>query len=401
MNIRTISAILMACTFAAHTGHDLNAEPPPASSNVILRGDFLNSRIRFERDGKGHVAFLGGSITEMDGYRPIVMARLKKRFPKTEFTFTNAGLSSTCSNTGAFRLQKDILDKGPVDLFFVEFAVNDHQDAALSRARATRGMEGILVQLRQDNPNADIVMTHFVNPPMLKALEGSKEFTSIDAHNAVAAHYGITVNHVAQELTDRIAAGSMTWKEYGGVHPAPPGNAMAAGMIMDSLEKKWGGELPADARPKAYPVQELLDPHSYSRGRYVDASAIQADQGWTRSVPSLDPSTTGKLRTAYQGLPMLHCTTPGAKLTVSFKGSAIGAFILAGKDAGIVQYRIDEGEPMQMDTRHRYSKGLNYPRTILFADELENGEHTLELEILAREGTSGGNAFRALQFVAN
>lgn len=54
---------------------------------------------------------------------------LEKTFPETEFTFTNAGISSTCSTTGAFRLKEEVLGKGPVDLFFVEFAVNDNSDA--------------------------------------------------------------------------------------------------------------------------------------------------------------------------------------------------------------------------------------------------------------------------------
>ncbi len=32
------------------------------SPNVHLRGEFANARLRFERDGIGHVAFIGGSI---------------------------------------------------------------------------------------------------------------------------------------------------------------------------------------------------------------------------------------------------------------------------------------------------------------------------------------------------
>jgi hypothetical protein len=54
---------------------------------------------------------------------------LQRRFPDTKFTFTDAGLSSTCSTTGAFRLSTDVLSQGPVDLLFIEFAVNDDQDA--------------------------------------------------------------------------------------------------------------------------------------------------------------------------------------------------------------------------------------------------------------------------------
>ena len=39
--------------------------------NTIYRGSYQNSRIRFEKK-TGRVAFIGGSITQMEGYRPIL-----------------------------------------------------------------------------------------------------------------------------------------------------------------------------------------------------------------------------------------------------------------------------------------------------------------------------------------
>ena len=78
------------------------AEPArPFGSNVQWRGSLNNSRLQFEQGKKGRVAFIGGSITEMNGYRPMVCEALKQRFPQTEFTFVDAGISSTCSTTGA------------------------------------------------------------------------------------------------------------------------------------------------------------------------------------------------------------------------------------------------------------------------------------------------------------
>ncbi|MCA9081612.1 MAG: hypothetical protein KDA58_13700, partial [Planctomycetaceae bacterium] len=65
--------VLLLATFGQRgleVGHPLYAEE--LSPNVHLRGNFQNSRIRFEREHVGHVAFIGGSITEMEGYRPLV-----------------------------------------------------------------------------------------------------------------------------------------------------------------------------------------------------------------------------------------------------------------------------------------------------------------------------------------
>ena len=50
------------------------------------------------------VAFLGGSITNMTGWRNKVMAYFKDSFPGIEFTFINAGIQSLGSVPDAFRL---------------------------------------------------------------------------------------------------------------------------------------------------------------------------------------------------------------------------------------------------------------------------------------------------------
>src|SRR5258706_14209012 len=141
--------LALVCGLAAP---DVDTAVPADCRNVKFRGSLGNSRIVFEQSLQGHVAFMGGSITEMNGYRPMVCQNLQKRFPKTKFTFTDAGIASTCSTTGAFRLKEQVLDKGPVDLFFLEFAVNDDQDAHHARRECIRGLEGILAHVRRHNP---------------------------------------------------------------------------------------------------------------------------------------------------------------------------------------------------------------------------------------------------------
>ncbi|KPK45995.1 MAG: hypothetical protein AMK72_10325, partial [Planctomycetes bacterium SM23_25] len=65
-----LALMALAASGTAWAAEDLQ----PASANVRLRGSMNNCRIRFEQEKKGHVAFMGGSITEMNGYRPMVMA---------------------------------------------------------------------------------------------------------------------------------------------------------------------------------------------------------------------------------------------------------------------------------------------------------------------------------------
>ena len=111
---------------------------------------------------------------------------------QNRFSFINAGISSTCSTTGAFRLHRDVLSHGPIDLFFIEFAVNDDQDANHTYDECILGMEGIIRQIRTLYPRVDIVVTYFVNPKMLAQLQEGKKPTAMAAHEEVLERYQVS-----------------------------------------------------------------------------------------------------------------------------------------------------------------------------------------------------------------
>jgi pimeloyl-ACP methyl ester carboxylesterase/lysophospholipase L1-like esterase len=368
--------------------------------NIRLRGSLDNSRIQFEKTGRGHVAFIGGSITEMNGYRPMVCNSLRKRFPKTDFTFTAAGISSTCSTTAAFRLSDDVLSKGPVDLFFIEFAVNDDQDAGHARRECIRGMEGIVRQSRRHNPNTDIVITHFVNPGMLARLQAGTTPLSMRAHGDVAIHYRIPTIHLAKEVAERITAGSITWQQFGGTHPKPFGNQLCTDMINQLFDEAWGEPLATAAKPTPHAMpQQPLDARHYGNGRFIDLSQAMVESGWEIKTPNW-PAIAGSKRARFTRIPLMCGEQPGASLTLKFTGTAVGAYVVAGPDAAILEARVDQGDVHSVNLYHRFSKGLHYPRTVMFATDLPAGEHVLTLRI-ADDSKSKGHAARIMKFVAN
>jgi lysophospholipase L1-like esterase len=370
-------------------------------ANVHLCGTFENARIRFEREGRGHVAFMGGSITEMDGYRPRVMEILERRFPETQFTFTDAGVSSTCSTTGAFRLADDVLREGPVDLFFVEFAVNDDQDAHHSRRECIRGMEGIVRHVRSHNPSSDIVIVYFVNPEMLETWQAGEAPLSAAAHDEVARHYAIPTINLAKEVADRIDAGTFTWEEYGGTHPGPAGNALCAAMIDRLMAMAWGRPLGDEARAVGHPLPEPLDAKSYHNGRLIRPERARIVRDMRVEVPEWS-EIGGHCRGRFVDARLLCAETPGAEMALAFEGTAIGAYVLAGPDAGMVEVAIDGGPSKQVNLFHPFSRQLHYPRTVMFDADLEPGSHTLALRISAdRDPDSSGHAARILGFVEN
>jgi len=395
-----LSMAVFLTTGTATVGHQIPATPS-SDANIHLRGSFQNARLRFERDKRGHVAFIGGSITEMNGYRPLVMEMLQRRFPETDFTFTAAGVASTCSTTGAFRLQDDVLSQGPVDLFFAEFAVNDDQDAHHAYRECVRGMEGIIRHTRRHNPYADIVLVYFLNPGMLQTWQSGKVPLSVAAHDEVASHYAIPTINLAKEAAEQISAGTLTWQQYGGTHPGVIGNTLCANMIDSLLSLAWSDPASIDAERAAHSLPALLDRHSYAGGRLVAPDTAGIVRDMVVQVPDWS-KIKGNCRQRFTQNRLLCGEKPGAELTLDFAGTAIGAYILAGPDAGTVQVSTDGLPEKSIDLFHDFSTQLHYPRTVMFAADLKPGRHTLRLRVSDnKDPRSTGHALRVLYFVEN
>jgi len=395
------AVVQVVCTLPPAAKAEEGKLAPFDKSNINLRGSLDNSRIQFSKGKTGHVAFIGGSITEMNGYRPMVSAMLAKRFPGTKFTFTDAGIASTCSTTGAGRLVSDVLSKGPVDLFFIEFAVNDDQDAEHALRRCIRGMEGIVRHARTYNPNMDIVITYFVNPGMMKMIDAGKTPIPIAGHEKVARHYKVSTINLCREVTRQIKGKTLTWRQFGGVHPGRFGNAMCTKMIERLLTRAWTKPLAADAKKSTHKMPDKpLDAQSYSDGRFIGPARAKIKSGWKLGVPQWNKLKGGK-RGRFTKVTMLSADDTGAELTLEFTGRGIGAYVLAGPDAGVLEASIDGAQAVRIDLYHRHSRGLHYPRTVMFDADLKPGKHTLTLRTAAAKDRSDRKAARILQFVAN
>ncbi|MEZ6127465.1 MAG: SGNH/GDSL hydrolase family protein [Planctomycetaceae bacterium] len=389
------------CTLATAQPSLVSKPSTDTAEFVTLRGRVQNSLLRFSKSRTGHVAFLGGSITEMNGYRPRICEWLQKRFPDTDFTFTDAGIASTCSNTGAFRLKRDVLSRGPVDLLFVEFAVNDDQDAMHNADGCVRGMEGIIRAVRRHNPGADIVMTHFVNPGMLETLAAGNDILSASQHEKVAEHYHVSSVYLSKVVAARIKAGTLRWDQFGGTHPGPIGNQLAADLAVSILDQGWSESAATEIQFIPHPLPAPILPSSFDNGTLLPLESVEIENAWTLSEPDWS-KIAGSRRSRFVEVPLLHSETPSAALTFEFTGTAVGAFVVAGPDAGQLEFRIDGGSWQTVELFHRFSKGLHYPRTVMFASDLPANQHVVRVRLAkSHHPDSQGTAARVLHFVTN
>ena len=364
------------------------------------RGGLSNSRQVFEQTKKGTVAFVGGSITEMKGWRELVIEEIQRRFPDTEFEFISAGISSTGSTPGAFRLTTDVFTEGKkIDLLFEEAAVNDYTNFR-TPVEMLRGMEGIVRHARILNPNVDVVVMYFAEPDKCREYRSGKTPEVIVQHERVAEHYGIPSINLAKEVTDRIDAGEFTWeKDFRDLHPAPFGHRLYRDTISRLFDAAWGENA---AEPGTPDLPEPLDKFSYFRGRYVKIDDAKLGAGWTY-VEKWSPSEFRVgTRGGFVNVPMLESVTPGAELTFDFEGTAVGVFAIAGPDTGILEFSVDGAPWKSKDFYTPWSAGLYLPWSQVLEAELSPGPHTLRLRLSEEKNQkSAGTAFRIVHFLVN
>jgi sialidase-1 len=363
-----------------------------------IRGGLSNSYLNFTINKTGRVAFLGGSITDMKGWRDKICQYLITRFPETKFEFIQAGMPSTGSIPGAFRLENDVLSKGKIDLLFEEAAVNDK---GLTETEAIRGMEGIVRHALLTNPFMDIVLMYFVDPDKIKDYNAGKIPIVIHAHNKVAVQYNLPSLNLAKEVTDRINAGEFTWDDdFKNLHPSPFGQELYFKSISLLLENCWKQAV-SEGGKKPHIIPQQIDKNSYISGAYGDIHDAVNLKGWTidENWSPIDGIAT---RRGFVNVPMLISTEPGSAFIYSFKGSAIGISVAAGPDAGIIEYSIDNGDLVSKDLYTVWSSNLHLNLYMVLKDKLSPLQHELKIRISDNKNQkSTGNACRIVHFLVN
>ena len=121
-----IGLLLLPFEAFTQTHYDPNVLPK-GQEYFELRDGLANSHLKFAREKTGRIAFLGGSITAGGGWGDHTMKYFQQKFPDTKFEFIGAGIGSMGSVPHAFRLERDVLKKGPIDLLFVEAPRNSDE----------------------------------------------------------------------------------------------------------------------------------------------------------------------------------------------------------------------------------------------------------------------------------
>ncbi|CAL1519579.1 GDSL-type esterase/lipase family protein [Chitinophaga sp. MM2321] len=365
---------------------------------ITRYGNLDNALYHIKVDKKATVTFLGGSITNMNGWRGLVCKYLAATYPATAFTFNNAGIPSLGSLPHAFRFEKDVLEKGRTDLLFVEAAVNDRVNGT-NEITQRRAMEGIVRHALAVNPQMNIVLMAFVDEDKMADYHAGKVPVEVQVHQEIAKKYHLPFINLAKEVTNRIDAGEFNWKDdFKDLHPSAFGQELYFKTIRQLLDVAFNKAAPK--RLVAAKLPRPADAFNYKMGGYLDIHQAVNKKGFAVDE-SWQPSDKVGTREGFVHVPMLVSDGENASFELSFTGRTIGIGIVSGPDAGSINYTIDGGPQQKLDLHTQWSKSLYLPWYLILGDGLSTGNHVLHIQTGEPHGEAKNNVCRIVYFLVN
>jgi lysophospholipase L1-like esterase len=389
--MRLLFSALALC--AAILGQAADQDYPLADAQEVrARGGLPNFFQKAQTTGAElKIGYLGGSITAQKGWRVLTLEHFKKAYPQAAFTEINAAIGGTGSDLGVFRVQQDVLSKGP-DLLFVEFAVND---GGADPQRIIRAMEGIVRQTWKANPKCDICFVYTLTEALSPAMLEGKLQRSASAMEKVADFYGIPSVTLGMEVAKLAKAGKLLWKAPlpktdadkaalgdkfvfagDGVHPHDStGQVLYAQAIVRSLPAL----AIANNTPTTHVSNLALDPANWERATLVPINAAKLSDGIVRDAMKTDGYAKGWANR----LPaMVRLTQPGQSIEFKFKGTHCAVYDIIGPAGGMVAVTLDGKalKPVQrIDAYCTYSRLASF----VVGTDLPEGVHSVRLELTA------------------
>lgn len=345
---------------------------------MINRGNWHKLKKCMKKAASGQtitVGFLGGSITQGSlsstpetCYAYLVYEWWKKKFPKSEITFINAGIGGTTSQFGVSRVEDHLLKYAP-DFVLIEFAVNDDNTEFFEET-----YEGLIRRTLSDKCAPAVMLMNNV-----KYDDG---VNAEEMHLKVAEAYELPMVSMKNTIWSEIESGRISNREItpDDLHPNDAGHKLVAQVITDFLDRVYEASGTEEA-PSNFGENTLPDPvtenayeNSVRYQNYNSAPTVQgfkADEdpqndireifrkGWTAwkegNKISFTINCTG---VAVQYRKSVKQPTPIAKVVVD--GKEDQAVILDGN------FEEDWGDCLYIDTITRH---------------MQPGDHTVEITI--------------------
>lgn len=406
------AAVVSAC--AVSRGAEAPVYQAAKAEEVRAREGIGNVMKKIRSGEEVTVAYLGGSITAMNGWRNKTTDWLKATYPKATFKEVHAAIGGTGSDLGVFRLGRDVLAFQP-DLLFVEFATND---GGQPPEQIWRSMEGIVRQTWKQDPLTDIVFTYTITTAFTNDYCKGLCNRSASAMEMLADHYGIpSINfgvRVAQlinenklimdakvietavpkespdrdkQIREMLAADKRLLFANDGVHPRDEGHELYKAAIIAGLTQ-MKDQPAADHKAK---LARAFVADNWESAKMVPLTEKMVSGNWTKL-----PAEDGKQKAFGTRMGQIWMADqPGSKLHFKFRGAVAKVYDLLGPDGGQVTVTVDGkagGQPVP-----RFDSYCTYHRIATLGavyDGAPDQVHEVTIEIHPEQPDRHSVAFR-------
>lgn len=335
--------------------------------SLLSVGDMTRMSDVFQKAQNGEditVAYIGGSITEgynagtTEFYAKTCTDLLQGYFPDITVTGVNAGISGTPSLLGNLRLERDVLSADP-DIVFVEFAVNDGQEADYKNA-----YESLVRTLLTQEKDIAVVL-------LFTVLDSG--YTCQEHMSKIGANYDLPMISVHDSVYEEIEAGRMTWQDYSNDQSHP--NAYGHKCITDFVDNYYQKVLPVVAENVGEVSKELPDPvfsAKYMNMHYMDSATMDGVE--LDGFEQYD--THGSFHNGW-----MYRGTDGGSMKFTVECSVLEMVFKANNSDkyGTADIYVD-GEKVKSVVSNM-SDGWNNPVTAYLINNDSSAEHTVEIRM--------------------
>ena len=357
-----------------------SAQDPKTAQELRRRDGLPNFFAKLAAGGPVRIAYLGGSITAANGWRPKTLAWFKGQFPKAEVLEINAAISGTGSDYGACRIAADILSKEP-DLVFLEHRVNG------GGGYEAKSVEGIVRQIWKQNPRTDLCLVYTLSEGMLKGLQAGMQTSFGAIMETVANAYGIPSIDLGVEIARREQAGELVFKSPGlvagklvfskdGVHPGSEGHDVYRDVIARSMLA-----MRSTGQPQAHPLPTPLEARCWETASLVPITQARLSAGWK----SVDPKTDviyrddfGRTDAMLRGA--MKCDQAGATITFQWNGATLGFSDIPQGSGMEVEVTLDQA-PTPIILKRPQTESIRRYARFFYLPEQSPGAHTAVLRV--------------------
>ncbi len=350
-------------------GYEIHAEKGWVNRGNLYRLKELMRRA--ERGDRMTLAFLGGSITQgsvssqyTNCYAYLVYDWFVRRFPKTAFTYVNAGVGGTTSQFGVARVDEDVL-AFKSDFVSIEFSVNDDNTDFYRET-----YEGLVRKVYGNAFAPAVLLVH----NMFYDTGVSAE----EKHREIGAHYQLPSVSMKPSIYAQVEANVIDRRELTAddLHPNSEGHALLAEVITDCLDQIYVKRYEEE---KAFPMPEPLTENAYEKAkRFQNHNSSPVCEGFLA-----DGSLKKYVNDMFRG--GWTASEQGAKICFEVEGTEIAVqYLMSVRHPAPVAIAVLDG-----DEEHAVTLDANFDETwgdclyiSTLAHHIAAGEHTVEIRLV-------------------